>query len=60
MIVIVEFELKNREEYDELYSVISDFEGYIRSYIKQRVSKDTHKLEVIEGSENKSKRIKNE
>lgn len=60
MRVIVEFELKDREEYNELYSEISNFDGYIKSYIKQRVSKDTHKLKVIEGSGNKKKRIKNE
>ena len=58
MRVIVEFELKDMEEYDELYSEVSNFYGYVRSYIKSRISKDTHKLEVIEGSENKSKRIK--
>ena len=58
MRVIAEFELKDREEYDELYSEISNFDGYVRSYIKQKVSKNTYKLEVIEGSENKSKRTK--
>ena len=60
MRVIVEFDLKDREEYEELYSEISNFDGYVKSYIKQKVSKNTHKLEVIEGSGNKKKRIKNE
>ena len=39
-------------------SEVSNFDGYVRSYIKSRVLKDTYKLEVIEGSENKSKRTK--
>lgn len=39
MRIIVEFEVENREEYDELYSEISNFDGYVCSYIKKKKRK---------------------
>jgi|BioPla2DNA2_1021312.scaffolds.fasta_scaffold119626_4 hypothetical protein len=38
MRVIVEFELKDREEYNELYSEISNFDVYFNPYISNRIT----------------------